>query len=98
MEIHIGKIIQSTIKSKGITVVSFARQINCTRRNLYAIFEKDHIDTALLQIISEKLKVNLFLHYLSAQDILNYQNVPITSKLREMIVDLQQEINNVSSI
>lgn len=93
MEIHIGKIIQSTIKSQGISVVSFAGEINCTRRNLYAIFNKDHIDTALLQVISEKLKINLFLNYMSPEDLSNNQNTPLTLLLYEMITDLQQEIN-----
>lgn len=92
MGIHIGKIIQATIKSQGISVVSFALQINCTRRNLYQIFKKDHIDTALLQIISDRLGVNLFLNYLSVQEIKNYQNVPLTNRLEEMIADLQGEI------
>jgi plasmid maintenance system antidote protein VapI len=74
MSIHIGNIIRETVKRKGIRVTSFANEINCSRRNVYEIFRKKNIDTELLLVINEKLGENLFLYYLTENELSNYQN------------------------
>ena len=98
MEIHIGRIIQSTLKIKGITVVHFAKQINCTRRNAYEIFRKDHIDTALLISISKVLSVNLFLHFLSEKDMMNYQHSRHKEELLQKITGTQNLLANINLV
>ncbi len=57
---HIGLEIKNKLSEKGITVVSFARQLSYTRTNIYKIFEKKSIDTDLLLRISSILDYNFF--------------------------------------
>ena len=61
--IDIGSIIKETLKSEGISVPEFAEKIHCTERNVYKIFNKTSIDTALLMRISLVLNTNLFIHF-----------------------------------
>ncbi len=58
---HIGKLIQKAVKTRGLTVTEFADQIHYSRRNVYQIFEKDNIDTDLLDKIHKVLGDD-FLH------------------------------------
>ena len=62
---HIGKLIRQKIVERGITVVSFAEQLSCTRINAYKIFERSSIDTDLLVRISKILDYNFFVLYSS---------------------------------
>ena len=59
-EIHIGKLIQSVLKSQGRSVTWLANELGCCRTNLYLIFQKRHIDTELLIRISKILGYNFF--------------------------------------
>ena len=61
--VHIGEKIKEVRKTSGLSVTAFARQINCTRRNVYSIFSKPTIDTGLLQHISTVLNHDFFSHY-----------------------------------
>jgi transcriptional regulator with XRE-family HTH domain len=74
MSIHIGKIIKDTLKSKNIDVADFASKINYTRGNAYKIFNKKSIDTDLLIKISKVLDENLFFHYISKDEIIEFKN------------------------
>ncbi len=68
-KIHIGQIIRTAVKNRKITVTEFARRINCTTRNVYKIFDKESIDTGLLEKISRALNQNFFVHYLNKEDV-----------------------------
>jgi predicted transcriptional regulator len=68
-QIHIGKTIKLIVKSKQMTVTEFAEKINYTSRNAYKIFAKCSIDTALLSKISKVLEKNLFMYYLTQEEI-----------------------------
>lgn len=92
MSVHIGNIIQKSVKKKGIKVTVFADQINCSRRNVYEIFKKKNIDTELLQVISEKLEENLFMHYLSESDLTNYQHTKYANLLIEKLTENEQMV------
>ena len=63
MKRHLGKSIKEAVKTSGLSVTEFAAKINCSRRNIYAIFEKESIDTSLLVKIGEVLGHNFFTHY-----------------------------------
>lgn len=69
MAIHIGKIIKSTIKAKGIDVTVLAEKIGYTRGNIYKILGKPSIDTDLLAKIGKHMGVNFFLHYMSNEEM-----------------------------
>ena len=60
---HIGKIIESELRSQGHTVSWLGRCLNCNRRNVYNIFSRQYIDTGLLLRISGILGVDFFKYY-----------------------------------
>ncbi|MBR4349169.1 MAG: XRE family transcriptional regulator [Bacteroidales bacterium] len=62
-EIHIGHIIQETLKKQGRSVAWLARELNYTRENMYNIFKSPRIDTDTLLKISLALDKNFFLLY-----------------------------------
>lgn len=59
--IHVGKLIECTLREQGQTVTWFARKLCCTRPNVYKIFKKKSIDIQLLWRISCILKHDFFL-------------------------------------
>ena len=61
---HIGKLIKEQMEKQGKTVVWFARELSCSRTNIYKIFEKSSIDTSLLMRISVILQYNFFVDYM----------------------------------
>jgi len=60
MNLHIGKKVKEELQQQGISVSVFAKKINRSRNVVYDIFERESIDTDLLQKISEVLKYNFF--------------------------------------
>ena len=60
MEVHIGHTIKEKLEKSGMKKSEFARRINKTSQNVYDIFERKSIDTALLARISEVLEFNFF--------------------------------------
>ncbi len=63
MEVHIGQRIETVLKSKGMTVTAFADQIGYSRRNVYVIFKRSHIDTELLERIGKVLDHDFFQYF-----------------------------------
>ena len=61
--IHIGQLIEQTLRGQGRTVTWFAGRLCCTRPNVYKIFKKDNIDLKLLVRISDILQVDFFALY-----------------------------------
>lgn len=55
---HIGKHIEEVFREQGRKVSWFAEKLSCDRRNVYKIFERESIDTALLSKISTILNHN----------------------------------------
>jgi transcriptional regulator with XRE-family HTH domain len=70
-KIHIGKTIKELLNTQGVSVPDFADKISCTPRNVYKIFSKTDIDTALLARINNALGKNLFLLYLNDSEIMS---------------------------
>lgn len=66
MEIHIGKLIEQVMHSQGRSPSWLARQLYCDRTNIYKIFKRDSIDTALLQRICKALDYDFFRIYSDA--------------------------------
>ena len=57
---HIGQHIEKIFREQGRSVKWFAEKLSYDRRNIYKIFRKESIDTALLQKISILLNHNFF--------------------------------------
>jgi plasmid maintenance system antidote protein VapI len=62
-KIHIGSLIQQKVNQSSLTVAEFARRINRTRQNVYDIFKRSSIDTALLKQIQDVLHYDFFKHF-----------------------------------
>jgi len=95
--IHIGKIIKKKIKERGISITEFGRRINTHRRNVYDIFERESIDTALLYKISNVLEQNLFEYYIEKQAIIGTENQN-KEILEEQIKNSLKEITYLKQI
>jgi plasmid maintenance system antidote protein VapI len=66
MAIHIGKKIKEELYKQNLSVTNFAKKINRTRNVVYNIFERESIDTDLLNKIGKVLNCDFFSVY-SAQ-------------------------------
>lgn len=60
---HIGQLIKQQVEKQGLTVSWLARQLPCSRTNIYKIFDRANIDTTVLTRISIILKYDFFQHY-----------------------------------
>lgn len=63
--IHIGKLIEEELHRQERSVTWFANKLCCERTNVYSIFKRESIDTALLLRISCVLHRNFFAHYVN---------------------------------
>ena len=61
--IHIGKLIETELRKQERSVSWFARKIYCDRSTVYAIFQRQSIDTQMLLKISQVLNHNFFEYY-----------------------------------
>lgn len=68
-KIHIGKKIKEVWKSSRLKGTEFAAMINKDRQVIYDIFERETIDTGLLQNISKVLNHDFFSYYSQQIDI-----------------------------
>lgn len=99
MAIHIGKKIKEEVQHKGISVSVFAKKINRSRNVVYDIFERESIDTDLLNKISKVLSCDFFSVYSSQKEYNTdavksfhiHENSPGYGKLAEDIKILQQQ-------
>ena len=58
--IHIGELIKQVLEEQGRTITWLAKQIGCSRENLYKIFRRSWIHTDMLQKISLALGYDFF--------------------------------------
>lgn len=88
MSVHIGSKIKSSVTKKGMTVSEFGRRINKSRENVYSIYKRKSIDTALLLNISKVLEYDFFQYYTALTDEIKKLQSENES-LKEMIKLLQ---------
>jgi transcriptional regulator with XRE-family HTH domain len=72
-KVDIGKLIKETVRLNNVSIAEFAEKINCTQRNVYKIFNKQSIDTALLTKISKALEKNFFVFYLTEEEMAEFK-------------------------
>ena len=65
----IGQIIKERVEASKINVVEFAKLIGVERTNVYNIYKRDSIDTALLKKIGQVLKYDFFQDLLEPETI-----------------------------
>jgi plasmid maintenance system antidote protein VapI len=61
--LHIGHLIQEQLRKDKRSVGWLAREIHCTRNNVYKIFSKASLDSDLILTISKALQFNFFQYY-----------------------------------
>lgn len=76
MAIHIGKKIKEELYKQGISVSAFAKRINRSRNVIYDIFERESIDTALLNKIGLVLRIDFFSLFSEQKE---YKKEPMTA-------------------
>lgn len=57
---HIGKKIEEVVRAQGRSPSWLARELNMVRVNVYSIFRRESVDTALLMKLSKILGVDFF--------------------------------------
>jgi len=57
---HIGETIRKELERQGKTVVWLADELSYSRTNIYKIFNRPSIDTAVLRRISIALQIDFF--------------------------------------
>lgn len=91
-DIHIGHKIKEVLDQSRYSITEFAALINRSRTVAYNIFERDTLDTGLLQQISKVLEHNFF-RYLS-QDlpiVIQEEKMNYLSQV-ELLTSLSEEI------
>ncbi len=68
IKIHIDHAIEHVIREQGRSPSWLARQLHCDRTNIYKIFKRESIDTALLQRISDVLDFDFFHLFVKDKD------------------------------
>lgn len=71
--VSIGELIKEELQRQERTVSWLARKLSCDRSNIYRLFQKHSIDTALLQRISLILNKDFFAEL--SKDMLNKDDV-----------------------
>lgn len=61
--IHIGHLIHEQLRKDQRSVGWLAREIHCTRNNVYKIFNKPSLDSDLVLRISNAMNFNFFQYY-----------------------------------
>ncbi len=100
MAIHIGKRIKEELYKQGVSVSIFAKKINRSRNVVYDIFERESIDTDLLNKIGKTLGCDFFSLYSSQKEytmdsVKHFNSGEPSStygKQSEEILQLQQQI------
>lgn len=94
-DVNIGEHIKNVVEQRGYSITEFAKRINKSRENVYSIFTRKSIDTALLQTISTILDYDFFALFNDNEsraakeiDQLTKENV----LLKEMIELLKKQI------
>jgi len=57
--IHMGQVIQRTLKERKISISDFAKTIHCSRTNVYSIFKRRSIDINRLKQVAAVLDLDI---------------------------------------
>jgi hypothetical protein len=105
MAIHIGKKIREEVDRQKIPITTFAKKINRSRNVVYNIFERESIDTSLLNKIGKILNCDFFSLYsiqkeYSSPEIRNFyvsEGTPTYSRQNEEMKALQKQNEQLMS-
>lgn len=90
MAIHIGKIIHSLIKNKGLRAKSVAKGIHVSESSIYKIYKRGTIDIDKIIALSQFLNTNLFEPYMEQE--------PLKSMFNQKVDTLNNEIQSLKAL
>ncbi len=95
MELHIGNLIQKKLTELRIGPTEFARMINTSKQNVYAIFKRKSIDTDQLLLISKVLHFNFFEYYMDIFESTGAVSEPSQDykAIKKDLLKMQEELN-----
>jgi len=91
MSIHIGEIIKSLGKEKGLKAKAIANFVNVSESSLYKIYNRQSIDMDKMIKFSKLFNKNLFLHYLNVEPLKSMFNKDIVV-FQNQIAELEKEL------
>lgn len=90
MNKKIGQIIKEVADVRNVKVIAFAKAIGVTRNNIYAIYERESIDTELLKKIGQYLDYDFFQHFIEPRTL---EKLKISENLKKSKVLVEIELN-----
>ncbi len=87
--LHIGHLVKTVFDESGLTVAEFAKRIYCDRTNVYKIFARRSLDTALLVKISKALQHNFFVDVMNMSGLA--ADIPVRHSLMLSINDMSAD-------
>ncbi len=98
MKINAGQLVREVFKSTGLTVTELGKRVGTTRQNIYRIFDRKSIDSALLFRLGKAMSYDFYKHF---SDYMADENIKVTNVNRginmQIEIDaLKQELANVS--
>lgn len=93
MGIHAGKMVKEVFAASGMTVSELGRRVQTTRQNIYRIFERESIDTALLLRLGKALSHDFFGYY--TEPMLAAKAGKDNTVLNKEVESLQRELADI---
>jgi transcriptional regulator with XRE-family HTH domain len=90
MDKKIGQIIKEVADIRNVKVIAFAKAIGVTRNNIYAIYERESIDTELLKKIGQYLNYDFFQHFIEPETL---KKIKMSENLKTSKVLVEIELN-----
>ncbi|MEW6468105.1 MAG: helix-turn-helix transcriptional regulator [Bacteroidota bacterium] len=94
MQVHIGKKIREVFDDSGMSISEFGRRIKTTRQNVYGIFKRSSIDTALLVRVGKALNHDFFTYYAETPSAAAEPRTEYARRTRGRKIVLQIEIED----
>lgn len=111
MKIHIGEKIKAQAKEARIGTTELAKVISTTKQNVYGIFKRESIDTALLQKLCKALNYDFFADLINPSlpphtgtienkksPSYSIENEPEYNMLKNRLMDLQEKYELVKKV
>jgi len=100
-KIHIGDLIKNKVQEKNIPINSLCSSLELSRQNIYRLFKQEFIRTDKLEIISNVLSYNFFLHYCTdeiSEESTQNNNSEEIEKLKQELILTHKEIDYLKRI
>lgn len=99
MAIHMGNYISELLYQRKISKAEFANMLGIYDRTAYDIANRRHLHCSLMFKISKVLRSNLFVHYITADDL---DSSPVVverfKEQNEKITDLTKEVAQLKEV